>query len=191
MTADKRKRAQRSADEIECIGAAYCDRMESVAGICRRFKTNPGKLVEWANVHGWPLRGMGAQRPGAQKSRTYRQTPKPRTEAQQRADRQAEEAARDAALYRGDLTDVDYLRSKGFGIDRAGIDPDSEGIRFGNTVISFAALREKAARERRLDGAAKERLEREKGNLPRGDRARLKTSKPSPVATTIRRKAHR
>lgn len=146
----KRKRAQRSADEIARIGAAYCDRIETVAAICRRFNIGAGDIVALANVHGWPLRGMGTQRPGAQKTRNYKKAPKPRTEAEIRAERQAEEQARERALYGRHVDDVALLRRRGFGINREG-----DLIRFGNSLITFAELRDKADRERRLEAAAR------------------------------------
>lgn len=107
-------------------------------------------LVAMATAEGWPPRGLRAPRPNAQKSRNYKLVPRPRTEAQVREDRRAEEAARELELYGRDVADVATLRRRGFGINREG-----DRIRFGNSLITFAELREKADRERRLEAAAK------------------------------------
>jgi hypothetical protein len=63
------------------------------------------------------------------------------------------EAARQVELY-GDAATVDdvrFLRQQGFVVHREGA-----GVRIGNTLCTLAALRAKAARERRLlEGQAK------------------------------------
>lgn len=184
------KRAPVTPAEIERIRRAYIAGDETIAAICRRFAVSHDTVNTLAHRHGWPLRGTSGPRPGAQKARVYRKAPRPKTEAQQRADRLAEEAARERNLYGAALVDVDYLRRRGFPIDRLGIHPGSEGVNFGNTVISFAQLREKADRERRLEAAAKP-VEPAAPNRRRGRRAPLKTSKARPSTTTIRREVRR
>lgn len=145
----KSKRAPRSADEIARIGAAYCARIESVDAICRRFKSSRDEVTTLARRHGWPLR-QGVKVIGAQKTRSYKPLTRPRSEAEQRAERIADEAARELELYGRHVADVATLRRRGFGINREG-----DLIRFGNSLITFAELREKADRERRLEAAAR------------------------------------
>lgn len=154
MPHHKSKRAPRSADEIARIGAAYCARIETVDAICRRFKSSRDEVSTLARRHGWPPR-EGVKVIGTQKTRSYKPLTRPRTEAEQRAERIAEEAARDLATYRDAATvaDVAFLRRRGFGVDRMGL--TGEAVRFGNSIITFAELREKADRERRLEAAAR------------------------------------
>lgn len=146
----KKKRAPLSADEIRRIGEAYCAKFEAVAAIQRRYSLTQHALEALADAQGWPPRGLRGPRLSAQKSRNFKKAPKPRTEAQAREDRRAEEAARELELYGDAVADVALLRQRGFGVDRIGINPKAEGVRFGSKVITMAELREKAARERRL-----------------------------------------
>jgi len=146
----KKKRAPKSAVEIARIGAAYCGKFDALTEICRRHRMSYDALVAMATAEGWPPRGLRAPRPNAQKSRNYKLAPRPRTEAQVREERRAEQAARELELYGRHVADVALLRRRGFGINREG-----DLIRFGNALITFAELREKADRERRLEAAAR------------------------------------
>ena len=64
-------------------------------------------------------------------------------------DKRAESQALDAKLYGPILKDVNWLRHRGWVINREG-----KGYRVGNSLISAADIVAKAARERRLAGVA-------------------------------------
>lgn len=55
----------------------------------------------------------------------------------------------DAMLYGGVLSDVQFLRRRGFGIHK-----EATGFRVGNALVSASDIVAKAARERRLAGVA-------------------------------------
>lgn len=144
-----RKKAPLSAEVIERIGKAYCDREISIADICRRFNTSPTDVVQFARLYGWPQRGRGSK----PKHRSILKTRQPRPyrgAAEWAADQRAEEEKRQANLYGLQVDDVALLRRRGYGVTREGA-----GVRIGNQLCTFAQLREKADRERRLEAAAR------------------------------------
>lgn len=139
----------RTAADIARIHRAYVDNELPLKEIHRRFRMTDHELNVMRDRHGWKSRGKNSK-PTLQTQR--KKPPKVRTEAQVRAARNAEFSARDAALYGRHLEDVQYLRWCGYIIDRHHLHGDE--VRVGNKVITFAALREKAAMWRRLKVAA-------------------------------------
>lgn len=182
--------AERSPAEIARIHRAYIDNELPLKEICRRFNMTDHELTVIRDREGWKARGQ-SRKPRISSHR--RVLPKRRTEAQARADNLADAQARDVSLYGKDLADVRYLRWRGFVIDRHDIHPTSQGVRVGNQIVTFAQLREKADRERRLDAAVK-RVEPQPAKLRRGGAGTAEvTSSPAPAATTItiKRRARR
>jgi hypothetical protein len=111
---------------IEQIRCAY----ERGAMPCRTvgvmFGLANGKIYALVKAHGWAARSE--------------MTPCERANAARSA-----EAARAIELYGDAIEDVRLLRQRGFVVVREG-----ERCRVGNTLCTLAALRAKAARERRL-----------------------------------------
>lgn len=142
----------RDAAEVERIRRAYYANEVPVFEVCRRFKMTDHELRLLIARNGWTSRSKMTM----QRISSHRKVlPKRRTEADVRAAHRTEQTERQASLYRSAVEDVHYLRRRGFPVDRNGINPKSDAVHFGNTIITFAELREKAARERRLEEAAR------------------------------------
>jgi hypothetical protein len=130
-----RPRGGRLMPELEQIRAAYESPSLPLRATCVLLGIAAEKIRSLAREHGWRPRTEGLER-----------TPCERAIAVRAAD-----AARQVELY-GDaatVDDVQFLRQQGFIVHREGA-----GARVGNTLCSLAALRAKAARERRLIEAA-------------------------------------
>jgi hypothetical protein len=119
----------RSPETIEQIRGAY-ERSLPARTVGSLFGLANGEIYALVKAHGWAARSE--------------MTPCQRANAARAA-----EAAREIELYgsAGGVDDVRTLRRRGF-------TRDGGGFRCGNTVCSFADLRAKAARERRLLEAA-------------------------------------
>lgn len=93
----------------------------------------------------------------------------------------------DITVLEGDMRDVlARLIAEGVTVQSVVTDPPYHLTSIVKRFGAANAAPAKAGRERRIDAAGKAAVEREPPKLPRGDRARLKTSKHGPVATTIR-----
>ena len=125
-----------TGDRLKRIKRMYDANEVTVAEVCRRCQITDYDLRLLIELHKWTTRSRMTK---PRVSSLRKVLPKRRTEAQVRADNQAAEDA----------------RRRGFPIDRIGINPRSDGVRFGNSVISFNQLREKADRERRLELGAR------------------------------------
>ena len=124
----------RSPEQLTQIRTAYESTDASVRVLVTMFSTTRSEIYGLARQHGWSKRADTLAA----------------TTARERAIAvRAAEAAREADLYGDAVADVRLLRSRGFVVIREG-----QGYRVGNSVCTLAALRAKAARERRLIEAA-------------------------------------
>ena len=135
---------ERAAKELERVVAVYCANEISISEILRRFRMGKPELERILAARGIPMRGRASKPKGFTTKRSAKN--RPLTQGEILLERRAEEEARNLELYGADLGDVQYLRRKGFTINREGA-----GLRIGNQLTDFAELRRKAARERRLD----------------------------------------
>jgi hypothetical protein len=120
--------------ELEQIRAAYENGAMPMRATAVLLGMAAEKIRSLARQHGWAARSETMYAPGV--------TPRERADAMRAADRD-----RQLALY-GDaatVTDVRFLRQQGFIVHREGA-----GARVANVLCTLAALRAKAARERRL-----------------------------------------
>ena len=140
-------RKERAEKEIARVVAVYAANEISISEILRRFRMGQPELERILKARGIPLRGR-ASKPKGYSTKRQASRPKPLTQGEILLARRAEEEARNLSLYGADLGDVQYLRRKGFTINREG-----DGLRVGNQRCDFAELRRKADRERRLDAA--------------------------------------
>jgi len=116
---------------VEQLGQAYAVGTSSRA-LCVAFSISTPKLEALIRQHGWTPRTEGLWAPG-------------KTAAERAAEVRAAKAARERELYADAVDDVRLLRSRGYVVVREG-----ERCRVGNQLVTLAALRAKAAGERRL-----------------------------------------
>lgn len=151
------QRIELTPELIETVRQLYAGDSLTNVEIGLRYGKRPNWVNRLASQHGWPLRKKLALRlPGpktagrqprkyaAGQSRVYKGA------AEWAAAQRESDGARQRDLYGADLADVEYLRRRGFAIHR-----ERDQIRCNNDLITFAEMREKAARERRLEAAAR------------------------------------
>jgi hypothetical protein len=122
----------RSPEMVEQLGRAYALGTMPARLLAIAFAISTTELSDLVRRHGWQARATGLWAAG--------KTPRERA-----AEIRAAEAARVVELYGDALDDVRLLRRRGFVVVREG-----QRCRVGNMLCSLAALRAKAARERRL-----------------------------------------
>jgi hypothetical protein len=125
----------RSPEFVEQLGRAYA-LGTAARPLATLFGITPSELVDIARRQGWQTRAEGLWAPGT-------------TSRERAAEVRAAEAARERELYGDAVDDVRLLRRRGFVVTREG-----HRCRVGNMLCTLAALRGKAARERRLSDAA-------------------------------------
>lgn len=137
--------------ELRRIRSAVEDGAETLDAIGKRFGRSRRTIVGYVACYGWSNERIAAQRGLApvktrlaikrgHKANGYMANP-----AKYVAEKRREVEAVDRNLYGSLLDDVQYLRRRGWVVNREG-----SGFRVGNSVVDGAALMEKAARERRL-----------------------------------------
>lgn len=150
----------RPPELIAAVKAAYIANDSSVAHIAKHFGIPASEFYSIRDRLGWPLRGQARKHKGFKSAIKGR---KKRTPRQIVLDQRAEGDARELALYGDCVADVRLLRNRRFTVTREG-----DGFRVGNQRCTFAELREKAARERRLEAAARPVEPIDKGGRPKG-----------------------
>ncbi len=142
---------------IETVRQLYAGDSLTNVEISAKFGRCPNWVSQLAARYGWPLRsdakpmrlpgpktaGRQPRKYAAGQARVYKGA------AEWAAAQREADGARQHELYGADLGDIEYLRRRGFIINR-----ERDRIRCDNDLISFAEMREKAARERRLEASA-------------------------------------
>jgi hypothetical protein len=138
----------RSPEMIEQLRCAYALGTMPARLLAIAFAISTTELSVLIRRLGWQTRATGLWAPG-------------KTPSERAAEIRAAEAARAFELYGDAVDDVRLLRQRGFVVVREG-----QRCRVGNMLCSLAALRAKAARQRRLMEAQRETVGLATGGQP-------------------------